>query len=238
MLDYVGHLRADGAALAGAATGNLHLPVPSCPGWTVAELVAHAGRVHRHKLALLRAASTRPPDLPQPPSPPAGDALIGWFLDGLSQLAELLAATDPDAPAWSWAGDHRVGFWRRRMAHETALHRWDAEAAASRAGPLDAELAADGIDEYFEVFMRVQPPYGGPRGTLHVHRLDGPGEWLVHLRPGRPLVERGHARAQAALRGTASDLLLVLWRRRPVTSVALAGDAALVEGLLGWIELS
>ncbi|HWB71763.1 MAG TPA: maleylpyruvate isomerase N-terminal domain-containing protein, partial [Egibacteraceae bacterium] len=97
MLDYVGHLRAEGAALARAATGNLHLAVPSCPGWTVADLVAHAGRGHRHKLALLRAAGTRPSDLPVAPSPPTGDALIGWLLDGLSQLAELLAATDPDA---------------------------------------------------------------------------------------------------------------------------------------------
>ncbi|HWB72304.1 MAG TPA: hypothetical protein VG452_08795, partial [Egibacteraceae bacterium] len=134
---------------------------------------------------------------------------------------------------------HRAGCWRRRMAHETAVHRWDAEAAAGRARPLDAELAADGIDEYFTVFLRApQPSYGGPRGTLHVHRLDGPGEWLVHLRPGMPVVERGHARADAALRGTASDLLLVLWRRRPVTSVALVGDAALVEGLLTWVDLS
>src|SRR5919106_3417272 len=127
---YLELLRGDGDALAIAASKDLHAHVPSCPEWDMAELVRHTGQVHRHKTAIVRHGGTEfPPGLEREPTPDADDELVGWYREGLDDLIGTLTSRDPETSAWSWAGDHRVAFWIRRMAQETAMHRWDAEAA-------------------------------------------------------------------------------------------------------------
>jgi uncharacterized protein (TIGR03083 family) len=123
-----------------------------------------------------------------------------------------------------------VGFWQRRQAHETAMHRIDAEAAAGDVHPIDAELAADGIDEWLELVAHTpwrQPPTGDGE-TLHFHCTDVTGEWLLRLQPDGLEVEREHAKGDVAARGAASDLLCWLQGRGPIDLLEVFGDEMLL----------
>lgn len=225
---FIDALRDEGAALARAAERGLDAAVPACPGWTVAELVRHTGVVHQMRIKLVRDQLQQ---RPVPPDAPADDAeLIAWFTDGVTELAGLLERTDPATKVWSfYPPGGTVGWWRRRMAHETAVHRVDAEAAHGAPRPVDAALAADGVDEVLEVFVGPRSKaVGGGGETLHLHATDTDGEWLLRLHPDRLEVTRGHAKGDAAARGTASDLLLWLWGRGGADRLEVFGDAALL----------
>ena len=50
-------------------------------------------------------------------------------------------------------------------------------------------------------------------GSLHVHCTDVPGEWTIHPDGNGLAVSRQHGKGDAAMRGPASTLLLVLWGR-------------------------
>ena len=235
-LDFLAHLRADGARFSEIArTGDPTLRVPPCPDWALADLVGHLGAVHRVQRQRVESGSAerQPLERPVPPS----DGLADWYDEGLAELLAALDRVDPDAPAWNWSASapKTAAFWPRRMAQETAVHRWDAEATIGATTPIDPELAADGIDEWLTVFVDAdrRPPAG--LGTLHLHCTDTDGEWFAALGGGRIVVRREHAKADVAARGRAEDLLLVCWRRRPAAAVEVLGDAAT---LTGWIDLA
>ena len=236
---YVHALQSDGKALAAAAEDNLDRPVPTCPGWTVADLVQHTGWVHRHKAAVVRRGGTEPATIQyweQPPAP--RDSLLDWYREGLADLVEVLGNTDPQAPAFNWTQDHRVAFWQRRMAQETVVHRYDAEAAAGRFTPVDAALAADGIDEFLRIFVpRNEEPYAGPHGEILLAAQDVGEQWTLALGGGEPRITPGGATAEATIRANAADLLLVLWRRKAGAVAVLEGSAVLVQGFLDWNDL-
>jgi uncharacterized protein (TIGR03083 family) len=236
---YLELLRTEGDALSIAAGKNLRARVPSCPEWDVAELIRHIGQVHRHKGAIVRHEGTEyPPGLELEPAPAGPEELVDWYEKGLDDLMETLSSRDPETPAWSWAGDHRVAFWIRRMAQETAVHRWDVEAAVAEPQPIDPALSADGIDEMLEAFIPAEAlPYEGEEGTVHLHCTDTPGEWTVTLRRGAvPIYEPGHSKGDAAVRGTASDLLLLVWRRVGLDRLEVHGDAQLPEDFWRYLE--
>ena len=137
----------------------------------------------------------------------------------------------------------------RRMAHETAMHRWDAEVAVGRDATLDPVLASDGIDEFLTHFVQVADDDAAPiAGSVHLHCTDVPGEWTLYTDPGTVTdtgeagaptfrLVREHAKGDCALRGTASDLLLVLWRRLPVECVDVVGDADVAARFLAYSRL-
>ena len=224
---------ADAAASAGASA-----PVPTCPGWTVTDLLAHMVRgdnwartiVERGTEGLTdRVANETPDDLPE------GDALVGYFRTNAEGLVETLKRVDPATPAWTFsAADRTATFWRRRRAHETAVHRVDAESAAGEVTPIDTELAVDGIDEFLVSFLsRLKEPLAAVGDfTFHVHCTDSEGEWLLVQRDGEAVVTAEHAKGDVAARGTASDLLLFLWGRVPAEQLEVFGD----DELLGRIS--
>ncbi|HEX2158551.1 MAG TPA: maleylpyruvate isomerase N-terminal domain-containing protein, partial [Actinomycetes bacterium] len=212
-IDYLQALRDEGTALVAAARLGLDPPVPACPGWAVADLVLHTGMVHRHKLEIVRGRLAEPPDPWPPPAPPRGE-LLGWYEQGLEELLTVLEVADPETRVWTfYRPDQTAGFWRRRMAQETAVHRVDAESAHGGPRPVPAALAADGVSELLEVFLAPNAegePVGGRGESLHLHATDTEGEWQLRLLPAGVEVERGHARGDAAAQGAASDLLLFL----------------------------
>jgi uncharacterized protein (TIGR03083 family) len=234
---YIDSLGADAADLLAAATGNLDAPVPSCPGWSVERLVGHVGRTYRWTARWV--VTGAPPDAVE--RPPAGDAVVGWTRQGLVELLGTLgqaAGLDAaDTTVATWAGEQPPGFWPRRMAIETALHRWDAEAAGGEARPIGTDLALDAVDELFDVLLprRGLGELGAGGATVHLHATDitggsgGEGEWLVTLGPDGPAVEHTHAKGDVAVRGTASDLLLLLWNRIPLDRCEVFGDAQILE---------
>ena len=230
-IDYLQALRDEGTALVAAARLGLDPPVPACPGWAVADLVLHTGMVHRHKLEIVRGRLAEPPDRWPPPAPPRGE-LLGWYEQGLEELLTVLEVADPETRVWTFYRPYETaGFWRRRMAQETAVHRVDAESAHGGPRPVPAALAADGVSELLDVFLAPHAegePVGGRGESLHLHATDTEGEWRLRLLPAGVEVGRGHARADATASGGASDLLLFLWGRAPADPLERSGDPALL----------
>ncbi len=237
-MDYIAYIRRDTGRLLTAAPGHLDQRVRACPDWDVFTLVRHLGEVHRFWQQVVAGRLTQPPGSSDHPlQAPSRMTVLEWLDAGAEQLCHTLASTAPDVPVWTWfPPDRTAGFVRRRMAHETAVHRWDAQHAAGTAEPIEPELATDGIAEYFDVFVAERGSYAGPAGSLHVHCTDSKGEWTVRLEPGHPRVEQGHTEADAALRGPASAVLLVLWERLTVDDVESFGEQALIGALLDYVD--
>jgi uncharacterized protein (TIGR03083 family) len=239
---YLHAIRADAAALAdaGEAAGP-DARVPSCPEWAVADLLGHIGLVHRWATA----NCDRPPDAEYLRSTQAGIEIPddvttrpAWVRSGSQALLDALASHPADAPCWTWAPPHTVGFWQRRMAHETVMHRVDAQLAAGAAEPIEPALAADGIDEWLAIAGRrpwVEQQINGAGETIHLHCTDVDGEWLVRLAPAGLEVERVHAKGDVAARGGASDLLCWMQGRGPIDRLEVHGDAAVLDR---WRELA
>jgi uncharacterized protein (TIGR03083 family) len=235
--EYVDSIRADGRALATAASNaGVGTAVPSCPLWTVADLLGHIGRIHRWVASgIVDRATNRDTHWSQAEPPPA-DERVEWFAAGVPMLADALADAGPDVELWSWTPDKTSGFWARRQAHETAIHRYDAQLATGRTEPVAPPLAVDGIDELFDLipFWPWADRVRGAGETLHFHCTDGDGEWLARLTDGPLVVTREHAKGDVAARGTASDLLLFLYGRVGIERLEVFGDASL---LARWREL-
>jgi uncharacterized protein (TIGR03083 family) len=232
---YADHLRADGEALARAAEGRLERQVPSCPEWTVADLVRHTGHVHRFWGEIAGQRLQAPAQFEGRPSPDDG-GLLEWYREGLRETADVLGAADPSEAVWTWAPQKDVGFIQRRMAHETAVHRVDAELAAGTVEPVDAELAVDGIDEFLDLFVAhpgMASRLAEGAESIHLHSTDAPGEWLVRVAGGALTVAREHGKGDAAVRAPASDLMLLLWRRRPPSELEVFGDATALDRFIG-----
>jgi len=233
--EYLDQLTQNSERLAdAAAAAGTDAPVPTCPGWTVADLLDHCVRGDAWARTLVergKAGSTErvlPAD-----SDPAlqGDALVQAFRDGASALVDALSSVDPETPVWTFSSaDRTAAFWQRRRSQETAVHRYDAQLAAGTPSPIDADLAVDGIDEFFTVFLsRLADNFGDVGdGTVHLHCTDVDGEWLLSCRDGDVSVTREHAKGDVAARGAASDLLLFLWGRVPADSLEVFGDTDLL----------
>jgi uncharacterized protein (TIGR03083 family) len=227
--DYIAALRSNATAAARAARDTpMDTIVPSCPEWTLHDLVGHLGSHHRWVAGNL----DRPPDgemfddFVHAPE----DAPAEWLQRGAETLAAKLAAMDPSTPCWTWVPfDHSIGFWARRTAHETAMHRWDAQHAAGTEEAIEDDLAVDGIDEYLGLIPCFPGRTFGERGSIHLHSTDTAGEWLVRVDGDDMHVTREHAKGDVAVRGAASDLLLVLYGRQPTDAVELFGDAGMFD---------
>jgi uncharacterized protein (TIGR03083 family) len=234
---YTDHLRRDGFALAHAAEGRLGDSVPSCPEWNVADLVWHTGEVH-HFWGEIAGRGLRDYHDVRRTERPDDAELLDWFREGVERLAEMLGTADPETEVWTWSPQHDIAWIQRRMAQETAVHRWDAQAAAGAPKDIDGRLAADGIDEFLEFFITAEPErLTDAAESIHLHSTDDLGEWLVRVHDGQVTVAREHAKGDAAVRAPVSDLLLLLWRRKGASEVEVIGDSAALERFLGRADL-
>ena len=239
--DYYGQIES-GAAAIGAlvASGDLAMPIPSCPAWTLRELAIHVGRAHRWSAQI---AATRSPAFVEFRSVPDGKfpgdaaAQAGWLAAGARRAVAAFEEAGQDPVWWAFGPPAPAAVWARRMCHETLVHAADARLAAGQPPDLPPALAADAIDEWLTELMRPVGDEADPRAaalppgtSLHVHATDADGEWLVSHGPGGVTAERGHAKADAAVTGPASALLLVLLRRAPADDpdVTVHGDPAVL----------
>lgn len=226
---YLAAIARDTELLVDAATrAGLDAPVPSCPGWTVSYLLAHVGQVYRWVADNTRwpADATSPADLVDPPP---GSERAQWVRDG---AAGLLVALDrsPDDPAWTLGPPATVGYWQRRQAFETVMHRVDAELATDASvTPIESAFAVDGIDERLERLAFRPRRTIGSGETIHLHCTDMAGEWLITLTPEGMEVVAEHAKADVAARGTADDLLCWLYARRPIDAIEVLGEQEVLE---------
>ena len=225
--------------VAALAAGPLTAPVAACPGWDLSQLGGHVAFVHRWANEAVSTGQSPPRDrIPEAPTDPT--ALVGWVRDGGEALFDTLTRVAPDAPTWHpFPAPLVAGVWRRRQLHELVVHRWDAQFAVGTPDPIDATVASDGIDEYFSMMLPRRVVRDGgelPKSSLHVHCTDTAGEWLVSAPDGKQLeLRREHAKGDAALRGPAEALLLMLWGRRHRSfTIDIVGDQAVAGD---WLAL-
>ncbi len=207
---------------------DLDAAVPSCPGWTVADLVGHIGGAWGWASAVVRSGERS--NAPIAPDDIGGMALVGWAEGQLQNLLGALENADPSANCWTFGLPRTPVFWFRRQALETAVHTWDCTGAVGEQAPIDAELASDGIDEFLSAMVPrqvKQRPDVWTGQSLHLHRTDGEGEWTVRLGPdGEVSTDRAHGKGDVALRGSASSLYLWCLNRVPADDLELFGDPA------------
>lgn len=232
---------------------DLTVPVPSCPGWNVGQLLRHLGGGQRWAAETVRTRS--PEQLPDEhfrdltPYADEDPAVVGpWLAEGAAELAGALREAGPDAPVWGPVpGADTAAFYARRFTHETVVHRADAILALGAEFTLDQEVALDALDEWMELgslpfHFDVHPwmrELLGPGRTLHLHATDTPpearAEWVVDLTGEAITWRRAHEKAAVAVRGPLTELLLLVYKRRPAPGGGLEvlGDAKLLDF---WLE--
>jgi uncharacterized protein (TIGR03083 family) len=235
--DYVAAIERETAAFARALMrGDADAQVPTCPDWKLIDLAKHHGTGMGFWAHVLCEGTGRPkPEIPEEPGPSAGL----WFVQVAGLLVAEFKATPPDTEVWTWyPGDRSARFAARRMAHETAVHRYDAQTAAGAPEPIEPALAADGIEEIFEMvgywpdFSEEAEWARGDGETLHLHGTDDGvdgNEWLIAMNPDGLDVRREHAKGDLALRGAVSDLELVLYDRPPIGPIERFGDEGVLD---------
>lgn len=235
---------ADGRDLLAVAQSDWSRPVQDCPGWNAADLVGHMGAILGWIAKIVTSGQAVPRrDRETPPAD--RDTLAAWYEAHLDRTLTILTATPPGSWTWTFSsrGDQRVSWWRRRLAVELAIHRWDAQRAASLGtrslpAPLDGHVAAAGIEEFLTEFLPgllSQPDIVGLTGSLHLHATDGASEWWIDLdeRAGVVAVP-GHRKADTAIRANRSDLLLWLTNRQQPGALEISGPP---EVAARWTQL-
>lgn len=232
--DYLAILRHEGVAFADSVATAMSSPIASCEPWVGTDLLWHMIEVHYSWKFIVESHMMNPDDY-VPRSKPADKDLLSEYRKGLEELISVLSSIDPARSCWTWAGIQDVAWVIRRMAHETAVHSWDAHSAAGKTTHIDSVLASDGIDEFIHVMAvhNVREKEDVLSGSVHIHCTDVDGEWLiVPTETTEVIVTREHAKGDCALRGTAQDLLLALWRRIPMSSLEVIGNADVAHQFL------
>jgi uncharacterized protein (TIGR03083 family) len=239
-----------------AAAPSLDVPVPTCPEWTMFDLVQHLGQVRRKWAAIVAAG---PADAPPaqtgsedaPAAPRKREALLGWLDASAQQLLDALRESGPDRGCWTWwvglQSPQTCGAVARHQLQEVAVHTYDLQVAVGAPQPLPDEAALDGVDEFLSTCCAG--PYVWPHEpcALDYHATEG-GSWRLSLSadgvrstrlrtPGTmPATAAGEDpdAADASLRGTASELVLALYARIPVDSLKVDGDRRLFGLLMAW----
>ncbi|MFF9775296.1 maleylpyruvate isomerase family mycothiol-dependent enzyme [Streptomyces sp. NPDC013978] len=165
---------------------DLSATVPTCPDWSLEQLLRHTGGALRWvELNVRTRAKEEVPesDVPLHDGPerrvdPA--ALDAWLAESGAMTVAALREAGPGAPVWSWGWERSAGFWARRMAHELVVHGADAALTVGRAVEVAPEIAADAIDEWLEIveFVQRTMPHDeaaelrGPGRSIHLHATD------------------------------------------------------------------
>jgi len=233
--ELVAFVRSEGEAIVSASRQGVDAPVPTCGDWTVADLCRHVGRVYGRVAHIVsERLTTESGYWPEVTGDP-----VDWVAETLDDLVAALGGCDPDTPVWNWSASSQIAsFWARRMAHESAVHRFDAQRAHGVAQPVDADLARDGLDEMVDLLlprMVVRDGLTPADATYAFESIEAgaPGGWRV--RTGAGAVARADADAvpDVVVRGTASALLLAAYNRVPWTSLEVTGDSGALDA---WSE--
>jgi uncharacterized protein (TIGR03083 family) len=229
------------AKLAHDADGQC--PIPSCPGWTLDQLIGHVGGGHRWAAEIIRRRLLAPIPIQAVDAPAEPDERSEWLLAGARMLADAVRAVGPEQRVWTWQKDRSAAFWLRRLLHDEVVHRIDAELALGIEGDLAADLAADGVSDLLETAATLSRPdigvssaFAGLAGTGESLQfvatdadLGGSREWSVTRGPAGVVWRYGHQPAQVTVRGSALQLVLLLNRRRSAETadVEITGDREL-----------
>lgn len=239
----------DFSRLRAVVPADLAAAVPSCPGWTVADLTRHVGEVYLHKTLAMRDGAE--PE-PWPPAELADEEPLALLDRAYSGLVGEFSSRRPDDPAGFWyAPDQTVGFWIRRMAQETVIHRIDAELGTGQpVAPVPADLAVDGTDELLKIFVAYSVAEWGEYftgvladspGRTYTVQTDG-AAWRARTGPGLFAVEDGaDDAADLTVSGAPTPLLRWMWNREGAgepSGVTAQGAAEAIDELRRCIAIA
>lgn len=239
--DALAVLRAEADRMARLPVAGLDARVPACPDWDVTDLVCHTGWVHRWMTYMVGLPEGERPSretsmaagLPRVGSVERPDGnLMGWFRAGAAELVDVLETAPTTKRMNSLFGEHQPALIARRQAHETSVHRWDAETAlgvpAAGFGP---GVAADGIDEVLELWVPMSFDYAVFPGPARIQlAADDSGHgWVVAVEDRSTTWRRGHdASSMVTVRGAVDDLYLFVWNRHSADGLDVVGDGDLL----------
>ena len=239
-----------------AAAPSLDVQVPTCPEWTLFDLVQHLGEGRRRWAATVAAG---PADAPParsasegaPAAPREREALLAWLAASTQQLLDALREAGPDRGCWTWWGTSQspqtCGAVARHQLQEIAVHTYDAQLTVGAPQPLPDEVALDGVEEFLSTCCATTSAWPHKPAAVDYHATEG-RSWRLWLSadgartarlpdPGTvPATAAGEDpdAADASARGTASELVLILYGRIPVDSLKLDGDRRLFDQLIAW----
>ena len=215
-------------------------PIPSCPEWTMRDLVHHQGDVHRWAAVIVGDRIAKPSAIPEDylGPVPSDSELADWLGTGIDELIAVLRSAEPDMHCFTFLADppRPVLFWARRQLHETGIHRVDAQCTGSDISAFSAPVAADGIDELLTGFAprKHTPLHSDPPVTLVVALHDAPGVWHTTISDAPPVtvslaVGEDRPAADCTLAGSASDIHTALWNRQGLEHLSITGDASVLD---------
>jgi uncharacterized protein (TIGR03083 family) len=239
---------------------GLELQVPTCPEWTLLDLVQHLGEVHRFWAAALNAGPAAAPPAESAPqgaeaAPREREALLAWSAASTRQLLDTLREAGPDRGCWTWWGASQSpqtsGAVARHQLQEAAVHAYDAQITLGAPQPLPDEAALDGVDEFLSTCCAGTDAWPHEAAAVDFHVTQG-RSWRLSLSAGGARSTRlptpgtipaaaagqGPDAADAYARGTASEVVLVLYDRIPIDSLQLAGDRRLFDLLRAGTRMS
>jgi uncharacterized protein (TIGR03083 family) len=220
--------------LLAAAIPETPVDVPSCPGWTTNDLAKHMAQVYLHQAFVVETGNKPEEKEHLVPYPRTEDysEFMGW---GFEAIAKALDVSRAERKTWSWHhSDFSVDFWFRRMAHETVIHRIDAELAAGSVTPIDEALALDGVDEVLDFLPLLGSWPEAPNvdfGIVSIAASTKSGKkfWDVNFTSEAATVsatDEANPDARLVISGDAEAMDLYLWGRiaSSDTRISITGE--------------
>ncbi len=220
------------------APGDTGARVPGCPDWSLRDLVAHLGGVQRWWAVVVAAGpADSAPDFAD--AGPTGD-LLEWSTESTRLLIDALRTAGPDRDCWTWWGASEApmtsGAVARHQVQEAAVHAWDAQETVGKPEPIPASVAVDTIDELLVVTLGSMGAWPHRPARIALSAVEGP-TWVVDLTPtGAKADPAAGGEPLATLRGSASDLVLAVYKRIPLDRIEVDGDRAAVQEFLAWTD--
>jgi uncharacterized protein (TIGR03083 family) len=236
-----------------ASAPSLDVQVPTCPDWTLFDLVQHLGEGRRSWAATVAAgpAAAKSAAEGAPAAPREREALLAWLAASTQQLLDALQEAGPDRGCWTWWGTSESpqtsGAVARHQLQQIAVHTYDAQITLGTPQPLPDEAALDGVDEFLSTCVATTSAWPHKPAAVDFHVTEG-RSWRLSLSadgarttrlpaPGTmPATAAGQGpdTADASARGTAGEVVLVLHDRIPIDSLQLDGDRRLFDQLSAW----
>ncbi|HEV7709000.1 MAG TPA: maleylpyruvate isomerase N-terminal domain-containing protein [Asanoa sp.] len=218
--------------------------MPTCPEWTLFDLLRHLDEGRRAWAATVAAgpdATGKVAPEGAPSAPREREALLAWLAASTRELLDALREAGPDRGCWTWWGDSQspqtCGAVARHQLQEVAVHTYDAQVTVGAAEPLPEEVALDGVDEFLSTCVATTVAWPHEPAVVDFHASEG-RSWRLSLNAdgarSTPAVAKGEDPVDADLRGTAGELVLVFYSRIPMDSLKLDGDRRHFDRLVEW----
>ena len=230
-----------------AAAPDLDTTVPTCPEWTLSDLVQHLGAGRRAWAATVTAgpdATAKCAPRSDPTAPQDRELMSEWLATGTRQLLDALREAGPDRGCWTWWGASQsprtCGAVARHQLQEIAVHTYDAQLTVGAPQPLPTEVALDGVEDFLSTCVATTSAWPHQPTAFDFHAAEG-RSWRLTLDGAGARYERLPApgtepvtAADASVHGTAGELVLYFYDRIPAPAMRIGGDRGLLDLLRAW----